>query len=319
MAERTNQSTSSDGKGRGTSKPEIKSPTKSTTKPPAKSKAKPKAKPKAKSDAPPALTAATADKYQLYQWSVQSPDNDVAWFARVYKRRRGQQALHLREDFCGTGVLAATWVARGPQYTADGYDIDPEPIDWGLDHNVDPLGDDGERVHFYLDDARARSQPRRKPDIRAALNFSYWIFQERTELLDYFRKAYRDLNADGLFVLDTYGGPEAYHELEEAREIEQGFTYVWEQASYQPVTGNYRTYIHFRFPDGSEMKRAFRYNWRLWTLPELCDLLTEAGFSQVETYWEGTAENGTDGNGVYRRSPKGENCLAWVTYVMAWK
>ncbi|WP_428261437.1 class I SAM-dependent methyltransferase [Haliangium sp.] len=266
------------------------------------------------------LTAATADRHQLYQWAVQSPDNDVDWLTRVYRRKRGQAPQHLREDFCGTGYLAATWVGQGQGFTAEGYDIDPEPVSWGLEHNLAPLGPAAARATLYLEDARTRS--RRPPDIRVALNFSYWIFKRRAELLDYFRRVYRDLPEGAVFVLDTYGGPEAFNESEELRTVTEGpepFTYVWDQARYWPVTGDYRTFIHFRFRDGSEIKRAFTYDWRLWGLPELQDVLADAGFTDIETYWEGTAANGTEGNGVFRKSRRGENCLAWVTYVMAWK
>jgi hypothetical protein len=32
---------------------------------------------------------------------------------------------------------------------------------------------------------------------------------------------------------------------------------------------------------------------------------------------EGTSEDVEGGNGIYRRSEKGENCPAWVTYLVA--
>lgn len=279
-------------------------------------KSRAKKKP-ARSRSRPALTAATADKYALYQASVQAPDHDVAFLARLFRRRRGRPALHLREDFSGTGLLSATWAKRGPKYTAAGYDIDPEPVSWGMQHNVEPLGKAAERVSFHLEDARTPST--RRPDVRVALNFSYFIFKERRELLGYFRSVYQDLAPDGLFVLDIYGGPEAFHEMEETRKIDQGFTYVWDQDAYWPATGDYKTYIHFRFRDGSELRRAFTYDWRLWGLPELKDMLAEAGFPEVESYWEGTAPDGEGGNGVYRKSRRGENCMAWVTYLACWK
>jgi hypothetical protein len=263
------------------------------------------------------FTAATADKYQLYQWSVQAPEHDAGWLAARFRQRRGRPAVHLREDFSGTALLSATWVRRGPRHTAEAYDIDPEPVRWGLAHNVAPLGRAAERVDLRLEDARSPSQ--RPPDIRVALNFSYWVFKQRAMLVDYFRAAYADLPVGSMFVLDTYGGPDAYHEAEEPRQIEQGFTYVWEQAQYWPVTGDYVTHIHFRFPDGSKLERAFSYDWRLWGLPEVRDALSEAGFTHIDTYWEGTAANGVEGNGIFRKSKLGENCLAWVTYIICWK
>jgi hypothetical protein len=67
------------------------------------------------------------------------------------------------------------------------------------------------------------------------------------------------------------------------------------------------------------MKKAFTYKWRFWHLTEVMDLLRDAGFSRVDSYWEGTDEDGESGNGIYRKSKKGENCLSWVTYVVAVK
>ena len=84
-----------------------------------------------------------------------------------------------------------------------------------------------------------------------------------------------------------------------------GFTYIWEQASYYPITGEMTCYIHFKFPDGSKMKRAFEYTWRLWTLPEIVEMLGETGFKNPTVYWEGTDEDG-EGDGVFTPEERGE-------------
>src|SRR6185295_19967452 len=71
------------------------------------------------------FTAATADKYELYQLAVQSADTDVAFHRRVFKTLRGREPLHLREDFCGTGLLSSEWIQLSKRHTAEGFDIDP--------------------------------------------------------------------------------------------------------------------------------------------------------------------------------------------------
>lgn len=263
------------------------------------------------------LSAKGSDKYDLYQRSVQSPEADVQFLARVYRRRRGRNALHLREDFCGTALLMSHWVKRGSQYTAEGFDIDPEPVEWGLEHNFSRLKPAArERAVVHLADAREPS--RRTPDVRCAQNFSYWLFKSRKEMLAYFRGVYEDLAPDGMFVIDAHGGPEAIEEMEEETECD-GFTYVWDQHFYSPVTGEAKLHIHFRFPDGSEMSRAFSYDWRVWTLPELKEILEEAGFPEVDCYWEGTDEDGESGNGIFRKTRYGTNDPAWVAYLVAAK
>jgi len=262
-------------------------------------------------------TAATADRYELYQLSVQSAPEDVEFLSGVYRELRGRDAHHFREDFCGTALLSATWALRGDAYTAEGYDIDPEPLAWGQTRNIEPLGPVADRVQLFQKDAREPSA--RPPDVRCAQNFSYWVFKRRNELLDYFRKAHADLNEDGIFVIDLHGGPEAMQEMEESSKIDEGFTYVWDQDKFWPVTGECEMHIHFRFRDGTRLKRAFTYHWRMWGLPELREILEDAGFAQVDCYWEGTDEDGESGNGIFTRDERGEYCLAYVAYLVARK
>ena len=75
--------------------------------------------------------------------------------------------------------------------------------------------------------------------------------------------------------------------------------------------------IHFEFPDGSRIDRAFSYRWRLWTLPEIQELLQEAGFGQVDVYWEGTDAETNEGDGVYTPSTTGDADPGWVCYIVA--
>jgi hypothetical protein len=261
------------------------------------------------------LSAKTADKYELYQRAVQSPKADVRLMARVYKGLRGRPARHFREDFCGTALLSATWVKRGPQYTAEGFDIDPVPLAWGRTHNLEPLGKAAARVRLHQEDVRHPSD--RSPDVRCAQNFSYCVFKQRPELVQYFRAVRQDLASDGIFMLDLHGGPDSMNLTTETNS-RGGFTYIWEQRAYWPVTGETKCYIHFRFRGGTRLERAFTYDWRLWTLPELKDALTDAGFGTVECYWEGTDENGRDGSGIFRKTRRGENCDTFIAYLVAY-
>ena len=263
------------------------------------------------------FTAKTADRHELYQLAVQSPEEDVKFLTRVYKKVRKKKPLHFREDFCGTALLAASWVKRGAKYSAEGFDICPDTVAWGIENNYGPLGETAQRVTIHVKDVREPS--RIPPDVRCAQNFSYFVFKKRPELIEYLRAVYEDLADDGVFVMDIYGGPESMEEMLEERKIEEGFTYVWDQDRYWPATGEYKAYIHFKFKDGSKIKRAFTYDWRLWSLVEVRDALLEVGFPQVDTYWEGTDEDGESGNGIYRKSKRGENCQAWVTYLVGYK
>lgn len=264
------------------------------------------------------MNAKNADRYELYQRAVNSPDADIDFLEKAYKHYRGKEALHFREDFCGTSALCAEWLSRVPERTAEGVDLDPEPIEWGKRHNFGGVADGMERMTWHIADVR--SKVNKRPDITAAQNFSYWCFYTRKDLLAYFQSVRDDLADDGLFVLDLYGGPEATIEQEEIRELGGGIQYVWDQREYHPSTGKYFTAIHFRFRDGSIMENAFEYEWRYWTINEIRDVLYEVGFADVSTWLEGTdPEDEEEGDGIYEIDEVGENCQAWLGYLVAAK
>ena len=52
--------------------------------------------------------ARAADRYALYQASVQDPPADVDLVDRVFKGHFGRLPDTLREDFCGTAAMACT-------------------------------------------------------------------------------------------------------------------------------------------------------------------------------------------------------------------
>jgi hypothetical protein len=57
-------------------------------------------------------------------------------------------------------------------------------------------------------------------------------------------------------------------------------------------------------------------------LPELKDLLREAGFSDVQSWFEQSDEEDGEGNGVYKRDETGRscrNCAGWIAYILALK
>jgi SAM-dependent methyltransferase len=256
------------------------------------------------------------DKFVLYQESVQNADFEVGLFKRIYKKFRGKPPRRFREDFCGTALLACEWVRRIKNGVAQGVDIDAPTLAWGRKHNVAALGDRADRVELVnCDVLEARGF---EPDVVGAVNFSYFVFKTRKGLLDYFRSVHESLAEDGVFIMDLYGGPEAQIRQEEKTKY-GGFTYIWDQDRFNPITGEALCHIHFRLADGTKLKKAFTYDWRLWTIPELRDILADAGFPESVVYWEGTDNKTGEGNGVYRISEKGDSAQSWVAYIAAAK
>lgn len=261
-----------------------------------------------------AALADGADRYALYEQAVQSPESDIEFFVARFRQHRARDPLTLREDFCGTAYLSATWLEGSKDRRAIGIDLDQPTLDWGRDrHFSDPSCRD--RMRFLCQDVCSVTEP--KVELACALNFSFCIFKTRAELLAYFTAVCAGLEDDGLFVTELYGGTEAIVAIEEEREVE-GFTFLWEQEKFNPITNEVLCHIAFAFRDGSTLKRAFTYDWRLWSLPEVRELLTEAGFSQVDVYWEETDEDG-DGNGIHHLAVEEENQESWLVYITAVK
>ncbi len=312
---------------RPSSKPSAKPARKPAGEPSGKRAAKPGAR-AAKAGRKGGYTAATADRHELYQLAVQNVESEIDFVDETYRRLRGRRARLLREDFCGTGNTSCEWVRRRPTNRAIGLDIDQPTLDWGVAHNVAALTPAQRRRVRLLNRNVLEPGDATGVDCVLAMNFSYWLFRTRDELRAYFRAVHASLADGGVFFLDHYGGSETMTEMVEKREIEPGkgrsFTYEWDQASYNPITGEMTCRIHFRFPDRTRMVNAFEYHWRLWTLPEIRELLAEAGFSKVTVYWEGDEldENGEptgEGNGEFTPSETGSADPAFISYLTAEK
>ena len=256
-----------------------------------------------------------ADRHYLYQESVQDTEAEIDFVEETWAELRDRPAELLREDFCGTANTACEWVRRNALHRAIGVDLDGRVLQWGRLNNIAQLDPDQQSRIELLQEDVVETLPELS-DIVLAMNFSYFLFNTRGSMLEYFRNVREGLVEDGLFFLDAYGGYDAPREIEEERECD-GFTYVWEQETFNPIDSMMDCAIHFAFPDGSRIDRAFTYRWRLWTLPELRELLSEAGFSEVTVYWEGTDEERNEGNGIYEPAEVGDADPGWVCYIVA--
>lgn len=261
--------------------------------------------------------AEQADRHTLYQKAVQDVEAEIDFVDETYYEERGRRAKWLREDFCGTANTSCEWVRRRRTNHAIGVDNDADPLEWGTEHNLGALPSAARnRVELVQEDVITVETP--DMDVILAMNFSYYLFLTRTDLRRYFRRVYHSLADDGIFFMDAYGGYDAPKEIEESRDCD-GFTYIWDQADFDPVSGQMTCYIHFELPDGSRMDRAFAYRWRLWTLPELQEVLKEAGFTDIDVYWEGTDEETGEGNGLFEPVDRGDADAGWICYLVAKK
>ena len=263
-----------------------------------------------------ASMASKADRHVLYEDSVQCVEAEIDFVDQTFKTLRNRKARLLREDFCGTANTACEWVRRRKRNRAIGVDLDADVQQWGRKHHVAKLG--RAEKHVTLLNQNVLDLKTESVDITLAMNFSYWLLRDRALLKRYFEGVYAGLVDDGVFFLDAYGGSEACKVMRERTKYDD-FTYIWDQASFDPISAEMECKIHFKFPDGSRMKNAFTYVWRLWTLPEIRELLLEAGFKKVTVYWQGEDEDSDEGDGEFEPVERGDADEAWIVYISAEK
>jgi len=272
--------------------------------------------------------AQLADRHDIYQQSVQAPDIEIAFIKKQFKKISKRAPLLIREDFCGTAYLATEWCKKTKDGQAIGVDLCDETLQWGQQNNINKAGAKvAKRIELINDNVLTVKT--KKVDLICAFNFSYCIFETRQLMRDYFSSARRGLKSEGLLFLDLLGGTATLDVVDEKRDIDdgkEGFTYIWDQLSFNPIDHHMDCAIHFAFPDGSLMENAFTYQWRLWSIPEIRELLLEAGFKKVHFFWEKFMEDKDDsdneyliGTGEYRAVSKVDQQESWLVYIVAQK
>ena len=194
-----------------------------------------------------------------------------------------------------------------------GVDLDPAVLAYARAHRL-PRLDAAAASRVELVQADVLHAPRGPFDAIVAFNFSWQVFKTRELLRSYFEAARGALAEDGVLMLDLMGGWLAMQERQERRVLKGGVTYVWEHERFDAITHDIQCAIHFELPDGRRLKRAFTYDWRLWTLPEVTELLREAGFGEVEVLWD-VKPVGVEPLYVPRRSAA--QMGGWIAYVVA--
>ena len=256
-------------------------------------------------------------KYQLYEASVQNHEADIEFINEQFQKYRNREPLTLREDFCGTAIMACNWIRQSPRHRSWAIDLDKEPQSYGLKTHYDQLKKNEQERMRYICGNVLDIYPF-KCDVIAAFNFSYFVFKERQKLVDYFKKTLTSLDQDGIFFVDIFGGTECFQELEETTEHDH-HDYIWDCHEYNPLTHEATYYIHFKDKKTNKAyKKVFTYDWRHWSIVEIVEAMQDAGFKDVKIYWEQDDDEG-EGNGIFYESKKEDNCESWVCYIAALK
>jgi SAM-dependent methyltransferase len=231
------------------------------------------------------------DRFELYVQFFQNPTVEVERLRRICEATRITEAYRLREDFCGTAANCLAWVRAGANHTADGVDIDPEPLAWSRTRYLPTLSDD-ELGRLQLVEGDAIATETERVDVILAANLSFCVYKRRSELREYLSRCFQRLAPGGIVVLEICGGPEILLRGAD-RDDSDGVTAVWDQESINQLTNEAVSRIHFEFSDGTRLERAFTFDWRVWSTAELRELLHDSGFGTVRIFARCYA---TDGN-----------------------
>ena len=221
--------------------------------------------------------APVPDRHELYERAVQTPDRQ-ARFLRALLGDPKNETITLGEDFSAAGAISRAFCALDPSHRAVCVDLDQEALD-RLTEMIAPEFR-GALTTKCMDVFEAQDEV----DLIAALNFSLCEIHDRDRLVAYLRNARNRLNPGGYLIADLYGGLDAMSVGESEQILDDGTRYTWEQRRADPLTGRVVNAMHFTLPTGETLRDAFLYDWRLWTIPELRDAMTEAGFRSVELH-----------------------------------
>jgi hypothetical protein len=214
-------------------------------------------------------------------------------------------------------ALCAAWCASDARRTATGTDLDEVELAWGAAHVLPAAaggGDAPERMCLLLADVRddPLAAPRlasgwgcafwhdaawkelraRRADVACALNSAICFMHSREDADRYCRQARAMTAAPGIFVMDLQGGATMEKALTQRTRL-PSCDYLWSQDGFDPVSRLISCHIGFRLrgrrgapppPTPPALRRAFSYRWRLWTLPEVCDMLRQAGFASTHVW-----------------------------------
>lgn len=281
---------------------------------------------------------AAPDLLELYRWAVQDPETHATVLRLMYERLHpGRTPTLLREDFAGTSAEAVAWLALGPGRSALAVDRDAPTVAWARARASRILGPRAGALQFVEADVMSVAPPAvAAADILSVLNFSILYLRDEAALQAYLRHAWRCVAAPGLLVLNLFGGPGAMKPHTDRHAVTPRprlpgevaippFEYLWEQRSVEPATRRLDCRIHFSLPGPGgrgaprELRDAFRYDWRLWSLAELTAHLRDAGFDEVQV-WRHTYDPARGAAGVFLGAVAPtvlDGLELWTAYVVA--
>jgi SAM-dependent methyltransferase len=260
-------------------------------------------------------------RHLIYEHAVQSPRWQVDYLPQFHRLLTGKKALHFREDFCGSARISCEWVKKSALHTAVGLDLDPEVLEYARTVNLAALSR-GQRERVQLLKRDVLRPPMGSFDWVGAFNFSFYAFHERATLLRYVKSVHRSLASSGTVFLEMAGGPGFVEPHSDSKTIQipgvGRIKQVWEQHAFDPISAVCDYSIHFDLGKKGWMNDAFTYHWRIWTLREVREVLSEAGFERTVVRWEKPDARG-EGSGEFEIREDAAPLHSWIAYVVGVK
>jgi hypothetical protein len=259
-------------------------------------------------------------RFQLYEMTVQSPNWQVDYLPQFHEWLTGVAPRHFREDFCGSARITCEWVKRHPQNTACGLDLDSGVLAYAQKFNLKRLTAQAQK-RITLKKQDVRTPTRKKYDWIGAFNYSLFTFQDRKDLIRYFKSTHQSIGKRGTLFLEIAGGPGFLRPSIQKKTLRIAgvgrVTQAWEQQAFDPVTGMNDYAIHFQLPDRSWIQNAFTYHWRIWGIREIREALQEAGFKKTVVLWQKSDSSGEPTNELLpvEEAPQEDFYLCYVVGV----
>ncbi len=284
----------------------------------------------------PAFATTPMDKLELYRWAVQDPETHAVVLCKMYEEvRPDRHPVILREDFAGTSAESVAWVALKKGRRAIAVDLDKQTLEWAQRRAARLLGARASEVAFICDDVLNVGPPEvPAADIISVLNFSIYYQHDPQKLRAFLDHALDALAPDGILVFNLFGGSSnvqpgtTRHWVEPKPRLPSeaaipAFEYLWEVRSHDGERLDCR--IHFSVPDPvapgrtCELRDAFTYDWRHWSVQEILEMCSGVGFSDVQV-WRHTYDPSAGTAGVFLGSVQPDSFLAlesWTAYIVA--
>lgn len=268
------------------------------------------------------------DLHACYEEAVQQPKREARNLRNIFvdtQQRlldeRPRMPTVLREDFCGTAVLCREWVAGHVERTAIGVDLDSSVLQYASQHF--PSDTISSRIDLHCANVLTVNNDDLEPaDIIAALNYGLCYFHQRADLLLYLRRSLEALSPGGILVADIFGGNRPLTEPWLFRRKCSSFEYWFEQAPCSLLTNVCHCSINFKFKDGTVLRNAYTYDFRVWSIADLLEAMREAGFAHVDLWISQNSNEIEGGMGDFERVDKAifmPTGSAWNAYVVGFK